>query len=203
MSTGDLEALAALAPHLPAEQQPAVYAEALAAAQAIAAADDRAKALAVLAPHLPTDLLADALAAARTIGPIVPAPRRWPRSPPTCPPSSSPPSTPTPSPPLGQLLTMTGVSALAALAPHLPAEQQPAVYADALAAARAIESDFSAPERWPRSPPTWQQPLRSMNSLCQRCAPLRNGGARRCSVICERYSRGWRRWLSGDGNPQC
>jgi hypothetical protein len=60
-------ALAALAPHLPAEQQPAVYADALAAARAIRSDSDRARALAALAPHLPPHLLADALAAARTI----------------------------------------------------------------------------------------------------------------------------------------
>jgi hypothetical protein len=35
----------------------------------------------------------------------------------------------------------TSVAALAALAPHLPAEQQPAVYADALAAARTIADE--------------------------------------------------------------
>jgi hypothetical protein len=66
------------------------------------------------------------------------APERWPRSPPTCP------------DPAGEALAAARTAdeewrarALAALAPHLPTEQQPAVYADALAAARTI-----ADEEW-------------------------------------------------------
>ena len=51
------EALSALAPHLPPDQQPAVWAEALAATATIANDDfgSRAKALTALAPHLPPD----------------------------------------------------------------------------------------------------------------------------------------------------
>ena len=66
------EALAALASHLPAHQQPAVLAQALAGVTAITDFMDeryRAEILAELAPHLPADRLAEALAAA-TASPI-------------------------------------------------------------------------------------------------------------------------------------
>jgi hypothetical protein len=59
-----VETLAALAPHLPAEQRQ----EVLAAATAIGHERYRAAALAALAPHLPAELLAAALAAATAIG---------------------------------------------------------------------------------------------------------------------------------------
>jgi hypothetical protein len=58
--------LTGLAPHLPADQQPAVLAQAL-TATAIATDSARAEALTRLAPHLPADLLAQALTAATAI----------------------------------------------------------------------------------------------------------------------------------------
>ena len=51
------QALTGLAPHLPADQQPAVLAQALTAATAIPGDSARAQALTGLAPHLPPDLL--------------------------------------------------------------------------------------------------------------------------------------------------
>ena len=56
-----------LAAHLPAEEQPPVLAQALAAATTLTDDHARAKALTGLAPHLPADLLAQALAAAATL----------------------------------------------------------------------------------------------------------------------------------------
>jgi cytosine/adenosine deaminase-related metal-dependent hydrolase len=132
-------------PHLPTEQQPAVYAEALAAAQAIAAADDRAKALAVLAPHLPTDLLADALAAARAIRYADDRAKAL---------AALAPHLPTEQQPAVYAEALAAARALdeyfrpivlAVLIPNLPTEQQPAVFAEALTAANAIISDFQRP----------------------------------------------------------
>ena len=64
-------ALTGLAPHLPADQQPAVLAQALTAATAIPGDAARAWALTGLAPHLPADqqpaVLAQALTAATAI----------------------------------------------------------------------------------------------------------------------------------------
>ena len=56
-----------LAPHLPADQQPAMLARALTAAAAIRDDSARAQALTALAPHLPPDLLARALTTATAI----------------------------------------------------------------------------------------------------------------------------------------
>jgi hypothetical protein len=127
-------ALAALAPHLPAEQQPAVYAEALAAARTIANEYRRSEALAALAPHLPPHLFAEALAAARTI-----ADEYW-RSRAL---AALAPHLPTHlfAEALAAARTIADEywrsRALAALAPHLPTH----LFAEALAAARAIRSD--------------------------------------------------------------
>ena len=132
------EALAALAPHLPAEQQPAVYTDALAAARTIDSEYWRSRALAALAPHLPPLLLADALAAARAIKDGRAKSEALAALAPHLPPAL-----------LADALAAARAirsdrnraRALAALAPHLPAEQQPAVYADALAAAQAIADE--------------------------------------------------------------
>ena len=98
-----LEALLTVRSQLNAEEQPAVLAQALAAATAITDDSARAQALAGLAPHLPTDeqpaVLAQALAAATAItsdsdraqalaglAPHLPPtcwPRRWPPPPPS------------------------------------------------------------------------------------------------------------------------
>jgi hypothetical protein len=144
-------ALAALAPHLP----PHLFAKALAAARTIRDADDLVAALAALAPHLPTHLFAEALAAARTI-----ADEDW-RSRALAALAPHLPAEQQPAVYTDALAAARAIRsdrnrarALAALAPHLPAEQQPAVYADALAAARTIGRIGTAPERWPRSPPT-------------------------------------------------
>jgi len=58
------EALRTLAPHLPAEEQAAVWQEALDAARVVTYEPSRADALAALAPHLPMDLFPQALEAA-------------------------------------------------------------------------------------------------------------------------------------------
>jgi hypothetical protein len=63
--SSSLTMLRMLAPRLPPNEQPAVYAEALAAADTIT--DEWARALPALAPALPADLLAEALAVARAI----------------------------------------------------------------------------------------------------------------------------------------
>ena len=59
--------LTGLAPHLPADQQPAVLAQALSTATAISEESDRAQALTDLTPLLPPDLLILAFAAATAI----------------------------------------------------------------------------------------------------------------------------------------
>ena len=98
--------LTLLAPQLPAKQQAAVLAEALAAASQIGAEGARANALRALAPHLPLRLLTKALTAARQIG-----------------------------------NKRLRVNTLRALAPYLPAEQEAAVLAEALIAARQIGAE--------------------------------------------------------------
>ena len=124
-------ALAALAPHLPSDQQATVYAEALAAARAIANEHWRATALAALAPHLPPPLLADVLAAARAIENELHRAEALVALAPHLPPTLLP-----------EVLAAARAiryadyraKALVALAPHLP----PHLLADALAAARTI-----------------------------------------------------------------
>ena len=133
--------LAVLAPHLPAEQQPAVYAEALAAARTIDNEYRRSEALAALAPHLPTHLFAEALAAARTIDNENWRSRALAVLAPHLPAEQQPAVY---AEALAAARTIDNEDwrseALAALAPHLP----PHLLADALAAARAIEWwDFS------------------------------------------------------------
>jgi hypothetical protein len=135
-------ALAALAPHLPAEQQPAVYADALAAARTIDSEYRRSEALAALAPHLPAEqqpaVYADALAAARAIRSDRNRARALAALAPHLPAEQQPAVY---ADALAAARTIRDaddqVAALAALAPHLP----PHLFADALAAARAIRSD--------------------------------------------------------------
>ena len=170
------QALAALAPHLPAP----LLAEALAAARDIttrprAAGADRAgaapargaarrgpaaaatsraiyraQALAGLAPHLPAALLAEALAAARDIATIhrAPALTGWRR---TC-------RSPTAAP-LAEALTAAAhrnedarAQALAGLAPHLPEADRGTALAEAVSAARDITDEATRARRWPGWP---------------------------------------------------
>jgi hypothetical protein len=64
---GRVRTLTALAPHMPADEQPAIYATTFATIQAITHERTRARALTALLPHLPADMLTQGYAAANAI----------------------------------------------------------------------------------------------------------------------------------------
>ena len=133
------DALLAVCGQLKANDQPAVFAQALATATAITSDYPRARALARLAPHLPADLLPQALTVATAITDDSARATALTRLAPHLPADLLP-----------QALTVaTAITddsaraeALAGLAPYLPEAERPAVLAQALTAATAITDDY-------------------------------------------------------------
>jgi hypothetical protein len=136
-------ALTAIAPHLPADQRPAVFARALTAASMIASERYRAQAVADLASHVPAQAVAVAsritsdqhrAEALCAIAPHLAGPRR--------PEVLRDALAAAEAVPFG----VARVEALTRLAPHLDSDERGAVLRQALAAAHAVSSDYARAE---------------------------------------------------------